>query len=70
MKQQYVLNKVKQYLDHKFLSSTDVSAEVLIHLIDQWQFDYEMDQLNNPENVRVEPDYEYQNLKAWEQINE
>ncbi|WP_405101769.1 hypothetical protein [Oceanobacillus sp. FSL H7-0719] len=42
-KEEYALPRVKNYLYRKAESNEIINVKVLINLIEQWEFDYEME---------------------------
>ena len=52
-KEKYVLAGIKVYVNHKFESNKPIQPSILKSLIDQWEFDYEMDKEYRPEVLTI-----------------
>lgn len=48
-KEEYVLVRVETHLKNKLETNKPIHAQILIDLIDQWKFDYEMESEYRPE---------------------
>lgn len=51
-KEEYVLTSVKRILSQYDRLNTNLSSSDLLNLIDQWEFDYEMEKEYRPEVLR------------------
>ncbi|WP_226035693.1 hypothetical protein [Aquibacillus saliphilus] len=56
--EKYVLQRVKIYCDWNKKKDNKINPEVLIDLIDQWEFDYQMDKTYRPEVLEFETVFE------------
>lgn len=68
MKEQYVLNMVKDYIDRKHASGTDIRPEVLANLIQQFEHEYEMNLQNGSLFAQNVKEYEYKHLNTWSNL--
>lgn len=51
-KEEYVLHRVKHCLNHHVDKNKNLKLESLQWLIEQWEFDYEMEKSHRPEVLR------------------
>lgn len=55
-KEEYVLNHVKKIVNHYITASDELSPSLLNGLIDQWEFEYEMEKEYRPEVLITDKD--------------
>lgn len=53
-KEEYVLNRVKSLLHHKAKNNKRIKPLSLISVIEQWEFDYEMEKEYRSEILKAE----------------
>lgn len=54
LKEEYVMGRVKSLVDRNAQTDTNIKSKLLLSLIEQWEFDYDMEKEYRPEILKKE----------------